>query len=880
LLAPFVSPVSFPRGNDDRQTLEFVCSLRSSLPAGNTIALCIEDANFRTLSRLPMTIIDPDTAKDRCSAANAAVPAGFAGPTVAERDIGNVGRSSGRRAMIRFSRPYECRSFAHLAVERIHNGQVVERQLGYMGVPRQARRDTYEWLMAPGGADSGKDARFAELGIDSLLRPPLFMGEEQTAKHLAMLNLRQFLYVHRIWRVDQNPDFWAYADNVMFRNLDAYAPYGLVYANLGDDTTIEGFSDKDIRYRHGFVEFLEKRHGDLATLNRRWKSNYQCWTDVPVLTPQQISHGCPESPSLTLETRRYLQEYLASTVERLGQRAKQHLSDPVCGFDSCLSRSCASIDWEQVGPGLEMVGTYPEDWICELPAFAKKDAVLGNFIGSYEDFPRTPYHLLQRQWYLLLNDYNAAYHWLALGFVNDWPTAPYPSLMCPDGRLQRGYRETVQLVRRLKDGLFAQVYRARPHRDAIGILYNFDSVLLTHDAVNRTFGETEDSVRGFWSLLEECGYTPHLVAHSQLRTSAVESLDCRVLILPYSKSLTREDRLALRRFVDSGGMLIADVRPGAFDEFGAPVASDDPISDLFGVDFARTKEKRVSGNVSVFGKHAVGIPAACADACVTLKSSAEAGGTLGTIPVLIQHSVGKGRTLLLNFLVSNYLAPKAFPTQKTVYYRSGTVGDRAAAMRTLFRGILTRQGLTPTVEVVSNGQLIPAVRRVYRRDDATYVVVLRGPALGYGGERQITLKLPSSQHVYDTLSGEYLGKTDKVTRVVEPFGAVYLTLLPYRVTDVQVAPIEPVQRGQLAEFTVELKTDGTVPGSHEMTFARRAPDGTILPLDHAIVSVSHGRGKVSAWIGPNDASGLWQYIVTDVGTQQAGQCTVRLTPMN
>ena len=66
------------------------------------------------------------------------------------------------------------------------------------------------------------------------------------------------------------------------------------------------------------------------------------------------------------------------------------------------------------------------------------------------------------------------------------------------------------------------------------------------------------------SLLDDLGLSFRFVATPQVEAGALQGK--RVFVLPYSTALSDREAAEIRRFVEAGGVLLADGATGLFDE--------------------------------------------------------------------------------------------------------------------------------------------------------------------------------------------------------------------------------------------------------------------------------------------------------------------------
>jgi hypothetical protein len=89
-----------------------------------------------------------------------------------------------------------------------------------------------------------------------------------------------------------------------------------------------------------------------------------------------------------------------------------------------------------------------------------------------------------------------------------------------------------------------------------------------------------DSMVGYSRLLEHLGLNPRFLTPGMIKHGKLRNHDYRVLILPHVISLGNAEAGEIRDFIKHGGVVIADVQPGLFDEHSRKL-SKPPLTDLF-----------------------------------------------------------------------------------------------------------------------------------------------------------------------------------------------------------------------------------------------------------------------------------------------------------
>jgi hypothetical protein len=144
---------------------------------------------------------------------------------------------------------------------------------------------------------------------------------------------------------------------------------------------------------------------------------------------------------------------------------------------------------------------------------------------------------------------------------------------------------------------------------------------------------------------------------------------------------------------------------------------------------------------------------------------------------------------------------------------------------------------------------------------------------------RVTLTLPGEAHVYDVLSGEYLGKSRTVARTVQPGRVQLLAALPYRVEGVEVTAPAEVAQGEELAYRAEVIRDAErgAPVTHVFRVELFGPAGRRAPAYGSNVTAADGRADASLALALNDAPGAWRLLVRDVATGTSGEAlfTVR-----
>jgi hypothetical protein len=294
--------------------------------------------------------------------------------------------------------------------------------------------------------------------------------------------------------------------------------------------------------------------------------------------------------------------------------------------------------------------------------------------------------------------------------------------------------------------------------DPIGLYYSHPSIRVgwtmnsaTHGASwpKRSSGLDDENLssgrlRVSWcKLLEDLGYQYDFVSYLDVKEGRIDlSKRFKVIILPQIICLSEREVSALREFVKSGGMLIADALCGLLTETGRGRATG-ALDDLFGI---RRDEARGyldgRGITEINGEYssrpfpqrlrayddALHYRSKVVFERGTRAASGIAGGASESAEVLIRNKTGNGQSLYLNLTP---LAYEYFP------YRPGEIGG---SWREVVGKACNDIGLRPRVEVFGGRAAEPWMEALlWRNGDRYCLAVLKNLSPSGDGAASVAL---------------------------------------------------------------------------------------------------------------------------------------------
>jgi hypothetical protein len=372
-----------------------------------------------------------------------------------------------------------------------------------------------------------------------------------------------------------DPEWFSRISARLADNVRTYAPYRPLYYDLGDETGIADLAaawDFDFSpvSLAGFREWLHTQYGSLAALNRQWDSQYTTWDQVMPPTTTAAMRAPGENFSAWADFKAWMDEAFARAL-RLGTDAV-HAADPTAlaaiegvqvpgwgGYD--FSRLAGAVDL------MELVDSGNNEEIVH-----SLNPRIKMLTTSFDSGAREHHRI----WHELLQGGRGLIIWDDRGdFVDD------------DGSPGARARAAAATFSELRGGIGAQMIASTAHLDQVAILYSPASFRTYWMMVQRPRGEAwtargssteaEDNAlraatRRTASLLVHLGLAARFVSSDQVENGVLRTAGLRALVLPYTIALSAAEASEIRAFAAQGGLVLADVEPGIFDQHSRRLA--------------------------------------------------------------------------------------------------------------------------------------------------------------------------------------------------------------------------------------------------------------------------------------------------------------------
>ena len=408
-------------------------------------------------------------------------------------------------------------------------------------------------------------------GVDGYYDGVLFLSEPTVracAMNLAWDGLMAQPYVQHInvgthWTV--LADYLRNCADPLRAKAAAYAPYGTIGYSICEENYIEK-TDKQWARPLAMAEYRDwalKRFGSLDKANRVWGTSFQKWEDVGLLTLTEAKQR--DCFPLWVTQQQYRQDFFMRVHEASAVRLRE--ADP----GARVTLDCIEgydFDWPRAAEFCQ--GGWAGYNLVPL-VMHRPGAVYGEGIG-WNPGQLDPFRMRFFPWKALLDGGQIVFWW-PIGFHRGLggaaaftPDASEP-LLC--------FSQMCEEVRQIHHGVGALLVQSRKVRDPIVV--NHSTASYYASVLNRKEITWEDSHKMFHQALGKIGWTARDLAPREMENLRYGE-DARVLILPYSQSMTEKEIASVKRFTEDGGFVVADFRPALFDEHCCPYGKPEVVS--------------------------------------------------------------------------------------------------------------------------------------------------------------------------------------------------------------------------------------------------------------------------------------------------------------
>ena len=366
-----------------------------------------------------------------------------------------------------------------------------------------------------------------------------------------------------------DPDWRTAIQNRLAETVHAHAPYRPFYYSLGDETGLADLAanwDFDLSpiSLDAFRTWLHLRYGTLQAVNEAWGVQNPSWSAITPPTTTEAMRRPDDNFTAWADFKIFMDQQFADAVQAGAQAV--HAADPTAraALEGMQIPGWGGYDYSNLAPLLDVMEIYNFGNNIEITRALNPAATI---LTTQFDSGPTGHRAL---WTALL-----------LGARGHIIWDENASVIAPDNTPGPRGRADAAINAELTGGLGAQLIASQPHQDPVAILYSPASSrtqwLLDHRArgdawINRTAEDenADNAVRAAMRRtagnLAHLGLQPLWLGSTQIALGALQQRQIRALILPQTIALGGPETTAIRQFIATGGLVLADGEPGRFND--------------------------------------------------------------------------------------------------------------------------------------------------------------------------------------------------------------------------------------------------------------------------------------------------------------------------
>jgi hypothetical protein len=640
-------------------------------------------------------------------------------------------------------------------------------------------------------------------------------------------------------------------------SMAKYLPYRPLAYYLADESSLTAYEDPlDFSWSAPtlaqFRTWLKEQYASLEALNAEWESAFKSWDEiVPLTTPEAQAKG---QFAGWMDHRTFMERVFAHAVRVAAEEV--HAQDPggLASISGTQSPGPSNaVNWYLLDQIVDYLQPYSGDGQDDLHRTMHPGQILTGFTGYQSHGKALRFEL----WHRLFHGQTGAsvfWHYTALN---------------PDLTLTEQGRDLSDSVREFRDeGLALLLRGAQRENCGIAVHYSLYSVrgqwitdghILPHEASSGD--ETSPHLRRFhqnrdaWlQALNDAGYQYDFLTTEQIEAGKLKGF--KVLVLPDSLALSSVELAAIRKFVEGGGLLIADAETGLMDQH-ARWQTSGLLDGVLGVQRVNTRSAApdpapVKVQLPV-GNASDEFELLPVDS--TLRTTiGQPGAALGNTLFLVDNRVGQGRSILLNFWMTDY------PQLR----KAGGQGARLA----LLRSLVSLGAAFPVADVrrASGAPLACSEVTAFEKGSTRFLAVLPEPGCADIGA--VTLHLPSLQYVYDLRAHRLLGRLGRVAGTLVGGEPLFLAFVPAPVAHLEVSGKAPGALRVQAGATVQLllrpaARAGETAADTAVHIEVRNPLGKVLDYYGGDIALPAEGAEFSIPLALDDRPGAWRVTVRE-----------------
>jgi len=608
--------------------------------------------------------------------------------------------------------------------------------------------------------------------------------------------------------------------------------HGVFVYSLGDENHVRG-SCLSPHCLRAYRRYLAKVYGSIEALNASWGSAYKSFDEVQLLKPDD--NQATEARRLGNYPRWYDRQAFRSYnyvqfCKRFAEAYRKIDPKALTGFEGA-GRFGRGDDLDLFIRELGFWSPYPGTADEVLRSIAPRDFPRANWMG----YRKEPLPLMAKFWRMVTRGCDSVWWWRwdGIGRFHGFLAphlGPYPAT-----------KALVEETRIVRDGLGTLLLRSKMLDSGIAMLFSHPSCYAGR--LEGSYGGVEENHVAWHRAIRELGLQFRYVTDRMLRLGEFEPSRFKALVLSRAEAIGPKEAAAIEAFVRDGGTLIADVRPGIFDGHCKPLLTG-CLDRVFGIRAVERAAAATGRATLEFGGAKVSFDGARCDPTVQ-PVRAKALGSCGGKPLLLVNQFGKGRAILLNFVMVSF--PK--------------LDDDAApeSAAELLAAIFAEAGVKPEIRTRTAGKRTRNLETIQWQNGQVRIVALFRQA---GEDEDVVVEFDRPLHVVDLRWGKRSGATRSFPTRLLGSRPTFLVLSPRKLGALE-ARLEPASAkpGQVVRLRLRV---ADAQGLHPVKVEAKTPAGEPAEWFRRVAMVGSQWAEVPLPLAFNDPEGSWAIEARDM----------------
>ena len=582
--------------------------------------------------------------------------------------------------------------------------------------------------------------------------------------------------------------------------------------------------------------WLKECYGSLDKLNAAWKTGFRTWDEVVPMTQEEVRKHGSYAPWVDHRTFNDRQRAAAIGIQTASIEKNTGLWLSLSGTSD--TNPWNAWDYYRIMPHMKALAGYFGEQTIQHRSFAKGRLFSMPWIGY--DIPYDEHNMNVSR--ALMNGVTGLNFYGTFYLNPDWTVPP----------------AGVQL-KKILDRYLNGKADAIMHFDAMvyPIAFHYSPASIKVDHLEGQNELRKSSTLGFRNILSDCALNYNYLAYGEIEKG--EFGKYRVVFLPVSMALSDAEVKNLSRFVRDGGVLIADLGAGRFDEHGVRRENRPELLELFGLEGFGTIRK-VKGTLKGSGQLAgLALPVENAETGIRNGKAVPCGkltSDLGTMDAVFVHHFGKGKAVYLAADLAGTLG-----NQGALRY-TGKHAANTAAVRNFFNRFFAELNITPVVQAPT----LRSTELLLREREGAYIAgFVRNIDQTRNSETapaRHTIVCSRKFHAWDLLEQRSLGYGDRFEYEFGPVTQSIWVLLPYK----PELTARANGRGRAWKIELALKADTRRFTRHILNIRLKDKNGKVNEAYSRKVVMDNGKCEVGLKLPLNRPADGWVFEAKDVLT--------------